>query len=130
MGITINKVPYVVENQKFFELAVATPCLDLLSEVFHDFKLVVDYDPFEPAEEAIRVQGIWEAKKRARISALDNAVEAIRKGWGYGPAECYREAFSKAGLATELERAILNWDIRVSYLEIHLPFLNAPTDDA
>ncbi|KAL9045619.1 MAG: hypothetical protein Q9214_001366 [Letrouitia sp. 1 TL-2023] len=102
------------ENQEFFELTVATPCLDLLSKISHDFELVVDYDPFEPAEEAIRIHGTWEAKKRARITTLDNAVEATCNGWGYRPAECYRSAFSKAGLGTELERAILNWDIQHS----------------
>ena len=90
-----------------YELVVATLCLDLLSENFQDFKLVVDYDPFEPAEEDIRIHGIWEAKKRARINTLDNAAEVTRNGWGHGPAECYRRAIGKAGLGMELERAIL-----------------------
>ncbi len=105
-----------------YELVVATPCLELLlSENFQDFKLVVDYDLLKPAEEDIRIQGIWEAKNRARINTLNNAVEATRHGWGHGPAECYRKAIGKADIGTELERAILNWDIQVSYLHIYLP---------
>ncbi len=104
-----------------YELVVATPCLDLLCQKFQDFKIVVDYDPFEPAEGDIRIHGICEAKKRARINTLNNAAEVTRKGWGHGPAECYRSAIGKAGLGIELERAILNWDIQVSYPYIYLP---------
>jgi hypothetical protein len=119
----INTVPHIVEHKHAgsYELVVVTPCLDLLSEKFQDFKLVVDYDPFEPAEWDIRIHGIWEAKKRARINTLNNAAEVTRNGWGHGPAECYRRAIGKAGLGTELERAILNWDIQVSCLHIYLP---------
>lgn len=118
-----NMVPHITEHKHpgSYELVVATPCLDLLSEKSHEFKLAVDYDPFESAEEDICIHGIWETKKRARINTLNNAAEATRNGWGYGPAECYRIAISKAGLETELERAILNWDIQVSYPHIHLP---------
>ena len=119
----INMVPHIVEHKHAgsYELVVATPCLDLLSEKFQDFKSVVDYDPFEPAEEDIRIHGIWEAKKRARINTLNNAAEVTRNGWGHGPAEFYRRAIEEAGLTTELERAILNWDIQVSYPHIYLP---------
>ena len=60
------------------------------------------------------ILGIIEAKRRARVNSLANAVEAIRGGWGRGPEECYRNAVVKAGLGTALERAILNWDIQVS----------------
>jgi hypothetical protein len=119
----INTVPHIVEHKHAgsYELVVATPCLDLLSENFQDFKLVVDYDPLKPAEEDICIHGIWEAKKRARIITLNNAAEVIRKGWGHGPAECYRRVIGKAGLGIELERAILNWDIQVRYPHIRLP---------
>ena len=122
-GIMINMIPHIVEHKDpgSYELVVATPCVDLLSEKFHNFKIVVDYDPLEPAEDDIRIHGIWEAKRRARINTLNNAAEATRNGWGYGPAECYRRAIGKAGLGTELERAILNWDIQVSYQHIYLP---------
>lgn len=119
----INMVPHITEHKHpgSYELVVATPCLDLLSEKSHEFKLAIDYDPFEPAEEDICIHGIWEVKKRARINTPNNAAEATRNGWGYRPAECYRSAISKAGLGTKLERAILNWDIEVSYPHIHLP---------
>jgi len=119
----INMVPHIVEHKHAgsYELVVATSCLGLLSEKFQEFKTVVDYDPFEPAEEHIRIHGIWEARKRARINTLTNAAEVTRNGWGHGPAECYRRAIVKAGLGTELERAILNWDIQVSYSHIYLP---------
>jgi hypothetical protein len=95
----INMVPHIVEHKHAgsYELVVATTCLDVLSEKFQDFRMVVDYDSFEPADE------IWEANKRARINTLDNAAEATRNGWGHGPAECYRIATCKAGFGTELE---------------------------
>ena len=87
-------IPYIVkhENAGPFEVTVATPCLDWLLEEFHDFKLVVDYDPFEPAEKDLLTYGIRKAKKRVRINTHNNAAEAIRDEWGYGPAECYRNA--------------------------------------
>ena len=123
-------IPYIVEHENAgpFEVIVATPRLDWLSEKFHDFKLVADYDPFEPVEEDIRTYGIREAKKRVRINTLNNAAEAIRNGWGYGPAECYRNAVEKAGLGTELEKAILNWDIQVTYPHTYLSII--PVDIA
>ena len=79
-----NMVPHITEHKRpgSYELVVATPCLDLLSEKSHEFKLAADYDPFEPAEEDICIHGIWEAKKRARINTLNNAAEATRNGWG------------------------------------------------
>ena len=126
-GITINMVPYIVknENQRSYELVVAIPCLDLLSKVPPNFKLGVNYDPFEPAVEDIRIHGIWEAKNRARVSTLNNAAEAIRNGWGYGPGECYRNAIGKAGLVMALEKAILNWDFQVTYLHIYTSVIRA-----
>ncbi|KAI4260734.1 MAG: hypothetical protein LQ352_000126 [Teloschistes flavicans] len=115
-AIMINTVPHIVEHKHAgsYELVVATPCLDLLSEKFQDFKLVVDYDPFEPAEEDIRIHGIRQAKRKARINTLNNAAEVTRNGWGHGPAECYRSVVGKAGLGKELARAILNWDVQHS----------------
>lgn len=126
-GITMKTVPYIVknENQRSYELVVAMPCLDLLSKIPRDFRLVVNYDPFEPAVEDIRIHGIWEAKNRARISTLNNAAEAIRNGWGYGPGECYRNVIGKAGLVIALEKAILNWDIQVTYLHIYPSIIRA-----
>ena len=105
-GIIIDMVPNIVElkDHGSYELVAATSCLDLLSEKFHDFKLVADYDPFEPTEDGIRIHGICEAKKRARVNSLNNAVKAIRNGWGRGPVECYRNATGKAGLGTALEK--------------------------
>ena len=118
----INMVPHIVEHKLAgsYELVVATPCLDVLSEKFQNFTTVVNYDPFAPADEDIRIHGIWEAKERARINTLDNAAEATRKGWGHGPAECYRIAICKARFGTELKRAILHWDIQVSHPYTHL----------
>ena len=112
-GIMINIVPYIAQHDRpgSYELVVTTSCLDLLSEKSNYFTLVDNYDPLEPAEEDIYIHGTWEAKKRARVHTLNNAAEATRNGWGYGPAECYRRAIGKAGLGTELERVILNWDI-------------------
>lgn len=115
-------VPYIVEHKDSgsYSLVVVTRCLDLLLGRFPAFKLNVDYDPFEPAQNDIRIHGIWEAKKRVQINTLIIAAEATRDSWGYGPADCFRSVIRKAGLETELERAILNWDIQVSYPHIHL----------
>ena len=117
----INMIPHIVEHKhaESYELVVGTSCLDALSEKFQDFKIVVDYDSFESADEDIRNHGIWKANKRAWINTLDNAAEATRYGWGHGPAECYRIAICKAGFGTawksnpELEHS--------SKLSIHPP---------
>lgn len=65
-------VPHITEHKHAgsYELVITTPYLDLLSEKSHEFKLAVDYDQFEPAEEDIFIHGTWEAKKRARINTL------------------------------------------------------------
>ena len=84
-------VPHIVEYKRpgSYELVVATPSRHFLSEEFHDFSLVEDYDPFEPADEDVRAHGIWEAQRRTQTNALNNAAEATRRtnGWGYGPAD-------------------------------------------
>ncbi len=51
-GIIINMVPNIVENKEHRsnKFVAATSCLDLLLEKFHDFKLVVNYELFEPTE--------------------------------------------------------------------------------
>lgn len=123
LNITVNMVPSIVEHEApgSYELVVAEPCLGLLSSNLHGFKLAVGYDPFAPAEDDIRIHGIVEAKKRARVRSLSNAAKAIRKGWRPGAEECYRDATRKVGLETALERAILNWDIQVSYPHIVSP---------
>lgn len=56
----INAIPHIVEHKSpgSYELVIATSCLDLLSETSHDFRLVVDYDSFEPAVKDIRIHGI------------------------------------------------------------------------
>ena len=115
-GITVELVPNIVEHkdQGSYELVANPSCLHLLSRSYPTFKVINDYDPFRPAEADIRIHGLEEAKKRARVSSLNNAVEAIRSGWGDGPAECYQNAARKAGLESALESSILNWDIRVS----------------
>ncbi len=50
-----------------YELLAAILCLDLLLEEFPDFKLVVDYDPFESTKDEIRIHRICEAKKSAAV---------------------------------------------------------------
>ena len=46
------------KHSEFYELVVATSCLDLLSEKSHEFKLAVDYDSFESAEKNICIHEI------------------------------------------------------------------------
>ena len=115
-GITVNMVPNIAHKDRAsYELVVAASRLHLLSRSYPTFILIADYDPFKPAEADIRIHGLEEAKKKARVSSLNNAVEAIRNGWGDGPAECYQNAARKAGLESALESSILHWDIKVSF---------------
>ena len=122
-------VPNIVEKdpRSSYDLVVATSRLSLLSEKLHDFEVVMNYNPFKPAEADVRIHGRYEADKIARVNSLNNAVEAIRNGWGPGPVECYQNAAKKVGLQTALEQSILNWDIHVSYLDI---YILAPADTA
>ncbi|KAL2042895.1 hypothetical protein N7G274_004655 [Stereocaulon virgatum] len=120
-SITVELVPNIVEHkdQGSYELVATTSCLHLLSRSYPTFKVIKDYDPFKPAEADIRIHVLEEAKKRARVSPLNDAVEAIRNGWGDGPAECYQNAARKAGLESALESSILNWDIKQSNPQVH-----------
>lgn len=112
-GIITNIVPYIVEYTYAgsYELVVAISYLNMLLKKFQNFKIFVDYNPFQLADEDICNYGIWEANRRARINIFDNAAEATRNRWGHKLAKCYRIAIYKAGFGTELKRTILNWDI-------------------
>lgn len=109
----INTVSHIVKHKhaESYELIVTTSCLNVLSEKFQNFKIVVNCDSFEPAEKNICIHRIWEAKKRAQINTLNNAAEVICNRWEHESAECYWRAIEKTDLRIELERAILNWDI-------------------
>ena len=121
-GMSIKQVPHMANHTHpgSYELVVPTNCLDLLSKISLAFKIEVDYDPFEPAEEDLHAFGTSEAKKKAQINTLNNAAEAICNGWGHGPAKCYRIIINQAGLEPELERAIVSWKIQVICPHIHL----------
>ena len=56
----INIIPHIVKHKhaRSYELVVATFCLNLLSEKFQDFQVIVDYDSFESAEKDIRIHEI------------------------------------------------------------------------
>lgn len=62
----------------FYKLVIVILCFDLLLKKFYNFKLVVDYDSFELAEEDVRIHGIWEVKKKVRINIFNNAAKATR----------------------------------------------------
>ena len=83
-------------------------------------EVINDCDPFQPAEVNIRIHRLDEAIQRAQVSSLNDAVEAIRNGWGDGPAKCYQDAAQKAGLKA-VERSILHQDIRVSFSHNNIP---------
>jgi len=96
----INIVLYIMEHKhpSSYRLVITIPCLDLLLDEFHDFKLVVDYDPFEPAEEDIRIHGIWEAKKRARINTQHRCGRGPQRmgTWrGRLLSKCYRQGWPR-----------------------------------
>lgn len=115
-------IPHIAQQKRagFYEFVIATSYLDFFLKKFKNFHLVVNYDPFEPAEKDIRIYENWEVKRKARTSTLKNAVEAIRNEWSQQPTECYREIIRQADLEIELEKLILNWDSQVSYLHICL----------
>ncbi len=54
-------VPCIIEYQRpgSYGLVIATLCLDLLSDKFPDFELIVDYTPSKPAEQDIRMLTNW-----------------------------------------------------------------------
>jgi len=56
-----NMVPYIMEYEHpgSYGLVIAILCLDLLSDKFPDFELLVDYTPSKPAEEDIRMLTKW-----------------------------------------------------------------------
>lgn len=56
----------------------------------------------------------FERPRKELKSTLNTAANTDHNGWGHEEADCYQSAISKADLRTELERAILNWDIQVS----------------
>ncbi|KAI4161737.1 MAG: hypothetical protein L6R39_000030 [Caloplaca ligustica] len=92
-GITIDMVPHIAK-------------LGILGLTHSSLLHHVKYNPLEPAGGAVRVHDILEAKEKARTDIVNIAAEAICDSWGTGPTECYRQAIKKAGLETELERAI------------------------
>ena len=55
--IIINVISHIAQHKRaeFYELVIATSYLDFLLKKFKDFHLIVDYDPFEPAEKDIRI---------------------------------------------------------------------------
>lgn len=121
-GITINMVPFIEKHDPCsYILIVAMPCLNLLSRTFYGSELIIDYDPLEPSEVDKRIHGIWKAEERARNFTLGIAVHATRMRWGDGPVEYFQVIIRKAGLELEFERAVLNWDIQVSFLYSYPP---------
>ena len=82
LDITISMTPNIVEreNLELYELVIAQACAELLSTKLHRFKINTKHKSFAPAESDIRIHGIVEANRRARVSSLRVAVKAIRKG--------------------------------------------------
>ena len=128
-GIIINVIFYIAQHKcaEFYKLVIATSYFDFLLKKLKDFHLVVDYDPFEPAEKDIHIHENWEVKRKARINTLKIAVEAIRNEWNQQSTECYREIIKQADLEIELEKLILNWDSQMSYS--HICFLTYLTEN-
>jgi hypothetical protein len=80
---------------------------------FHSskFDLDINYNPTEPADADVQVQGAYEAEARF----LERAVKASRSGpQGLGTPglrSCYIQKAELLGLRIQLEWAILNYDI-------------------
>lgn len=53
----LNIIPYTVKYKhlSFYSLIIDISCLVLLLKKFHDFKLIINYNPFKPTEEDIRI---------------------------------------------------------------------------
>ena len=116
-GITTSVAPNIAEhkNRDKYELAVVQSCVELLSTRLQGFTLIADYNPLVPADDAIRIHGIAEARKRARDTAFAIAKQAKREKWTPRSEALYREIFVKAGLEREFDEEVLNRDIQVSY---------------
>jgi hypothetical protein len=72
------------------------------------------YNPTKPTERDITIHGRWEATRRAQRHFCERAAYLIRSSeYPRKVAICYRGVASSNGLATALERAILNLDISV-----------------
>jgi hypothetical protein len=84
---------------------------------FHSskFDLDINYNPTEPADADVRVQGAYEAKRRAKARFIERAVKASRsrpQGLGtLGLRSCYIQKAELLRLRIRLEWAILNYDM-------------------
>lgn len=114
--MTLDRVQH--KDPGSYEIIVADPCLGLLSSRLPGFNVAVDYDPFVPCEGDVLAYGIDEAEGMARVSALHNIAQAIRREGSRKYAECYRIAARRAGLNAALKRVILYSDIQVTWPHI------------
>lgn len=114
-GIMINMVPHIVQHKRAgsYELVVATPCLDFLSEKFRNFQLVVGYDPFEPPRRIYVIMGFG----RPREELETTRSTPLRKR----PA--IDEIMDRQNVIEKLfgRRKGLKRDIQVSYSHNYLP---------
>jgi len=94
----VNAVPHI-RCDKYgtsWDLVIAETDISSL-RVLHGFTVDHNYDPMCP------IDGVLPAQRRAHQRFLDAALEAITKGWGSGPALCYRRLANLKGLGAQLE---------------------------
>lgn len=101
------------DGDGFYEVVVHPLYLPWLSD--HGFELNLNYNPTKPRDKKKSAYGTEEATRRACDYFLNNAVTVIHSGCGPGLEKCYRDVALKYGLEIPLERAILSYDILVSF---------------
>ncbi|KAL9128709.1 MAG: hypothetical protein Q9217_002670 [Psora testacea] len=109
---TVDDIPYVRElKYEGFEMVIAQSRIPELHEVFrHRYDIEYPYNPLTPHKGEVNVHGERTAKGMAYERFLNNAVDAIRNGWGVGASRCYRETAEAYGLEVQLERILRTSD--------------------
>ena len=111
----------------FYMVAVHEFCLQWLLDHDVPFELESErgfyYKVWEPTDGEIRVYGIAEARNRAQLRFLRNAIQGIRSEYGRGLDRFYRRHTSNQSMLAPIEFAIVIRDIKVSFFIETLGFL-------
>lgn len=104
-GFTVYSIPFLTQQMlNTWELVIETSCVSALKEALkHQYTIEYPYDPTTLDPREVAVHGEQRARTKTRNRFLHHAVDAIKDGWGKGPASCYRETASLGGLEGALQ---------------------------